>query len=158
MICIKPMAPAGEVALAAPRLSACMTARTHASGRPNRWAATAIYAAHLSIVGEPFWGATVAPRPNDALQLSSPPSGTNNSALRPSAQAVKMVIRSITDLSGSASEGSAQLWTTAVMLAAANAKPRQWAPAITPPGTFRAPERLGCAEGTKVLPQQLEPT
>src|SRR5229473_2618931 len=81
MICIKPMAPTQDVASAAPRLSACMTARTHASGRPNRRAASAMYAAHLSIVGEPFWGATVAPSPNDALQLSSAPSGTNSSAL-----------------------------------------------------------------------------
>src|SRR5260370_3498703 len=87
-----------------------MTARTHGSGRPNRRAASAMYAAHLSIVGEPFWGATVAPRPNDALQLSSAPSGTNSSALKPSAQAVRIVIRSITDLSGSASAGLAQLW------------------------------------------------
>src|SRR5260370_36242184 len=145
MICIKPMAPAGEVALAAPRLSACMTARTHASGRPNRRAASAIYAAHLSIVGAPSCGATVAPRQNDALQLSSPPSGTNNSALRPSAQAVKIVIRSITDLSGSASEGSAQLWTTAVMLAAVKAKPRQSAAAIRPAVTFRALDGLAGA-------------
>src|SRR6266436_9104134 len=104
------MAPAVDIASAAPGLSKSITARTHASGRPNRWAASAIYAAHLSIVGEPFWGATVAPRPNDALQLSSAPSGTNSSALKPSAQAVRIVTRSITDLSGSASEGSAQLW------------------------------------------------
>src|ERR1700730_2676950 len=110
MICIKPIAPTGDVAsAAAPPLSASMTARTHASGRPNRRAASAMYAAHLSIVGEQFLRATLASRPNDALQLSSAPSGTNNSALKPSAQAVKIVIRSITDLSGSASEGSAQL-------------------------------------------------
>ena len=46
MICIRPMAPFGEMARTSPKLSACITARIHAAGMPKRCEASATKAAN----------------------------------------------------------------------------------------------------------------
>jgi len=45
MICIRPIAPLGEMARASPALSAAMTACIHAAGTPKRRAASAMWSA-----------------------------------------------------------------------------------------------------------------
>src|SRR5574338_462897 len=46
MICIRPIAPLGEIARTSPKLSACMTARIHAAGMPKRREASATTASN----------------------------------------------------------------------------------------------------------------
>ena len=59
MICIRPMAPLGEIARTSPKLSARITTRIQVAGIPKRWAASATNAAKRSVVVRTIGGLPV---------------------------------------------------------------------------------------------------